>query len=155
MLFAASMSSCVSRMPPVKSYVLADGSQYFIRPVTFVGLHNNASVDVTVAVTAERVDAIVNFTLPLDLQARQTPRVAFASNDSAHYTLQNIEILFVEASMIRYTAFLDYCLLAELAASATITDGKIELKVHRGGRVDTFLAGQRFLDALRQLYVVM
>ena len=155
MVVAASMLACASRLPPVQSFVLTDGTRYFIRPVAFVGSHNDASVDLTVAVTTEPMDATVNFTLPLDPQARQTPRVAFVFNEDAHYVLQDLEVLFVEATTIRYTSRLDYRSLAELAERATILDGRIELTVNRGGRADTFLAGQRFREALRQLYVVL
>ena len=148
---------CATQQPTVRTFVLEDGTQYFLRPVEFQGDQGTALLDVTVRITDAGESTSVNFSLPVDIASVTRPNrvdeAAFLTSSGDEYPLAELRLLYVDAAVLRYESTVAFSDLEALVAAAHDREETITFRAIRGGRLEEFEAGERFYEGMRRLAI--
>ena len=141
----------------MRTFVVEDGTQYFVRPMRFRGESGTALVDMTVRVTDSEESVSVNFSLPVDFATTGRPNrvdsAAFVDTTGKEYVLQELRRLYVDASVLRYESSMAYEELVQLVEAVTEEEERIVLRTVRGETVDEFAGRSDFYESMKRLAI--
>ena len=150
------LSGCATQ-GEIRSFLLEDGRQYFVRPVRLTGESGSVLMDFTVRLTEvegeTRRSASANFSLPMGDGSREIDAASFQLLEGSALPLEEIRFLFIGDGFIRYESTMAYEALARLAEAAAQEDRLVTFQVRRGGSVREYRPRGEFYEAMAKLHL--
>lgn len=123
-VFAIGLASCATPGPAVRIFLVEDGQQYFVRPVTIRGNPPNIDIDFTVRKTRANPTVTVNVTYhslemieALELRAGQSPGISPA----AALRVDTVEVIYSTNALQRWTGSVDYRLFRDFVQALRVS----------------------------------
>lgn len=156
LLFTLVLIGCATQGPPIRSYLLQNGRQYFVRPVRLRGDHGTVLMDFTVRITedaeGDRSRSVsANFTAPLVDGSREIESPRFSVLSGETLPLRELRFLFVGDGTVRYESSMEYEEFARLVKESSGEEKLILLELRRNGVVERYRARGEFYEAMKQL----
>lgn len=150
-------AGCASSGPPIRSFLLPEGRQYFVRPVEMKGENGELLLDLTVRLIDEadgqERSAGANFSAPFSRGTRDVEDAFFQIGDGERLPLEQLRFLYVGEQFVRYESSMSYEDATALAEAAGMEDALVQLFLRRNGNLESYRGTKEFYEAMRQLHL--